>query len=606
MEDMPKPPYVVERAGSRNLYYRRRFPDDVAAHLGRSDYNKSLGVSAWKDAGEAARQHERKYHLAVQAAQREIRDGHERVSHPAAREQGIIVPLRISASVRPTDPSLPLLTDLDARRLARDYLLTARSELDALPTDEAMDAQRRDEYVMEIEDRIAMFRSSEDAGTIRLVQSVEADLLSKAGMRADFLSPEAQLLRELVRRAALQIAQMERRHLDGDYSKGFDDIAFLEPISASPLFTPSPPARHGPTFGEVQQAYLDALFRKGQSEKTKDRYRAEMKHIGAFFGSETRLATLTKAACEGFAGVIDKLPPNFEDLLRRGADLRSIAASRSPNSPVLSYATQEKYLSQLSRFCDWASGHDYIAKNYADGLMPSGKKPDGSVAKMPFEDDELERIFRRPIYAGCRDDRYGFSEPGDAIIRRARYWAPVIGLFSGLRCGEILQLTPSHFRVSDAGTPFIVLTKDMKLKNKNAEREIPVHPTLVEIGLLEWVGRRRSRAEETLFPEVPINKYGDASSSFAKWYRSDLKHFGLGSRRSLLSFHSFRHTFKRALDRADVPEEKKDELCGWTRGKKIGRRYGSGLEADVLAEAVRSVSYSLDLAHLRAHSSLVD
>lgn len=603
---MPKPPYVVERAGSRNLYYRRRFPDDVAAHLGRSDYNKSLGVSAWKDAGEPARQHERKYHLAVQAAEREIHEGHERISHSAAREQGLIVPSRISAPARPTDPSLPLLTNLDARRLARDYLLAARSELDALPPDEAMDAQRRDEYMMEIEDRIAMFRSAEDIGTMRVVQSIEADLLSKAGMRAEFLSPEAQLLRQLVRRAALQIAQMERRHLDGDYSKGFDDAAFLEPVAASPVYSPSLPARSGPTFGEVQQAYLDALFRKGQSEKTKDRYRAEMKHILAFFGSDTRLATLTKAACEGFAEVSDKLPPNFEDLIRGGADLRSIAASRSPNSPVLSYATQEKYLSQLSRFCGWASGHDHIAKNYADGLMPNGKKPDGSVAKMPFEDDELQRIFQRPIYSGCRNDRHGFSEPGDAIIRRARYWAPVIGLFSGLRCGEILQLTPSHFRVSETGTPFIVLTKDMKLKNRNAEREIPVHPALVEIGLLDWVERRRSRAEETLFPEVPINKYGDASSCFAKWYRSDLQHFGLGDRRPLLSFHSFRHTFKRALDRADVPEEKKDELCGWTRGKKIGRRYGSGLDADVLVDAVTNVSYDLDLSHLKLHRLLHD
>lgn len=603
---MPKPPHVVERAGSRNLYYRRRFPDDVAVHLGRPEYNKSLGVSGWKDAGEPARQHERKYHLAVQAAQREIHDAHERVSQSAAREQGIIVPSRIAASVRPTDASLPSLTELDARRLARDYLLAARSELDALPPDEAMDNQRREEYVMEVEDRIAMFRAPEGTGTMRLVQSIEADLLNKAGMRADFLSPEARLLRELVRRAALQIAQMERRHLEGDYSKGFDDVAFLEPVVASQVYSPSLPVRQGPTFGDVQQAYLDTIFRKGQTEKTKDRYRAEIKHILAFFGSETPLGTLTKAACEGFAEVIDKLPPNFEDLIRGGADLRTIAGNRLPNAPVLSYATQEKYLSQLSRFCGWASGHDYIAKNYADGLMPNGKKPDGSVAKMPFEDDELQRIFRRPIYIGCRDDRHGFSEPGDAIIRRARYWAPVIGLFSGLRCGEILQLTPSHFRISDAGTPFIVLTKDMKLKNKNAEREIPVHPALVEIGLLEWVGRRRERAEETLFPEVPINKYGDASSCFAKWYRSDLKHFGLGDRRPLLSFHSFRHTFKRALDRADVPEEKKDELCGWTRGKKIGRRYGSGLEADVLVEAVRNVSYSLDLDHLRAHSSLVD
>lgn len=602
---MPKPPYVVERADSRNLYYRRRFPNDVAAHLGRSDYNKSLGVSAWKDAGEPARQHERKYHLAVQAAQREIHEAHERISQSAGREQGIIVPSRIAAPVRPTDPSLPWLTDLDARRLARDYLLAARSELDALPPDEAVDGQRRDEYVMEVEDRIAMFRSPEDTGTMRVVQSIEADLLTKAGMRADFLSTEAQLLRELVRRAALQIARMERRQLDGDYSKGFDDVAFLEPIPAPSVHALSSPLRHGATFGGVQQAYLDTLFRKEQTEKTKDRYRAELKHIVAFFGAETALSTLTKAACEEFAHVIGKLPPNFEDQIKAGMSLRMVAQNHVPGRPALSYATQEKYLGQLMRFCEWASGHDYLHKNYASGLIPSGKRPDGSMAKMPFEKEELQRIFLRPIYTGCRNDEHGFSTPGDAIIRRARYWAPLIALFSGLRCGEILQLTPTHFRSSPGGNPFIVLTKDMKLKHENAIREIPIHPFLLEIGLLRWVKRRPSNTD-CLFSEIPLNKYDDLSSNFAKRYRSDLKHFELGERRKVLSFHSFRHTFKQALNRADIPEEKKEELCGWARGKKISRRYGTGLEADVLAEAVRKVSYGLDLSHLHLHSRLND
>lgn len=318
MEEVPKPPYVVERAGSRNLYYRRRFPDDVVAHLGRSDYNKSLGVSAWKDCGEPARQHERKYHLAVQAAQREVREAHERVAQSAAREPGIIIPLRTSAPVRPTDLLLPSLTEFDARRLARDYLLAARTELDASSSDEAMDDHRRDAYLMEVEDRVAMFRAPDDTGTMRVVQAIEANVLTKAGIRADFHSPEAQLLRELLRRAALQIAKMERHHLEGDYSKDFDDAAFIEPMAVSQTYSPSPPARRGPTFGDAQQAYLDKIFRTGQTEKTKDRYRAEMKHIVAFFGLETPLATLTKVACEGFAEVIDRLPPNFEDLIREG------------------------------------------------------------------------------------------------------------------------------------------------------------------------------------------------------------------------------------------------------------------------------------------------
>ena len=145
----------------------------------------------------------------------------------------------------------------------------------------------------------------------------------------------------------------------------------------------------------------------------------------------------------------------------------------------------------------------------------------------------------------------------------------------------------------------------MKLKHENAIREIPIHPFLLEIGLLRWVKRRPSNTD-CLFSEIPLNKYDDLSSNFAKRYRSDLKHFELGERRKVLSFHSFRHTFKQALNRADIPEEKKEELCGWARGKKISRRYGTGLEADVLAEAVRKVSYGLDLSHLHLHSRLND
>jgi hypothetical protein len=44
-EDMPKPPYVVERAGSRNLYCRRRFPEDVAAYLAKTMISGMLTTS---------------------------------------------------------------------------------------------------------------------------------------------------------------------------------------------------------------------------------------------------------------------------------------------------------------------------------------------------------------------------------------------------------------------------------------------------------------------------------------------------------------------------------------------------------------------------------
>ena len=162
-------------------------------------------------------------------------------------------------------------------------------------------------------------------------------------------------------------------------------------------------------------------------------------------------------------------------------------------------------------------------------------------------------------------------------------------------------------RVSPEGNDFIVLTPDMVLKTENAQREIPLHPVLKAIGFVDWVSRRRERGELALFPEVPAHSnYDDHSTRFSKWYESDLRYFDLGERRAKLTFHSYRHTFKRGLDRADVREDKKEELCGWARGKTTGRRYGTGLEADVLKPCVEAVAYGVDLSHLYAHANMND
>lgn len=318
--------------------------------------------------------------------------------------------------------------------------------------------------------------------------------------------------------------------------------------------------------------------------------------------------TINVAACDRFRHSFSLLPPNFDGRLRKGATIEDLVNNRSALDPVLAWATLNKYLSQLSRFLRWANARDLTAKMYGIDLKPLEAKPQASIAKLPFEDAELRRIFSRPIYTGCRDDKNGFAKPGDRIVRRARYWAPLIALFSGLRCGEILQLTPSHFRTSPDGHPFIMLTPDMTLKNENAVREIPIHPVLQSVGLLDWVARRSDQADRLLFPEVPAHSRHetDKSSRFSKWYQSDLKHFDLGERRPKLTFHSFRHTFKNGLDRADVREDKKDEICGWARAKKMGRRYGIGLEADVLKSSMDAVSFDVDFSHLREHARLID
>lgn len=601
MEEVGKPSGMVKRDGSAMWYFRQRCPKHLKAAGSPSEVWISLGTAS--------------YPLALTRIDDARQEAQRRFTAPRS-PNGIY-----SRSQLPDwqqDEDWPSLATEQAAPLARAFLSDAIRELDSQPPVPAdLDDASRSAWRVELEGMLARLVGPEPEDGIDDVAGARLATLRKAKRKADRGSEACNLLHNYLRRAMAQATKIELARLNGDYSDRITDRLFancLAPGAAPPPFVVPGMATSAPLAGVVERTlevaadrYLAELLAKSTTDKTKDRYRSELKHIVGFFGKDTPVWQINAEECDRFRTCFSLLPPNFEDKIRAGMTIPAIVAARGATDQVLAWATLDKYLSQLSRFLKWAHHRDYVSKNYADGLKPLASKPDGSMAKLPFEDDELQRIFLRPIYTGCLNDRQGFAKPGPNIVRRARYWAPLIALFAGLRCGEILQLTTDHFRVSPAGNDFIVLTTDMKLKTENAEREIPVHPVLKAIGLIEWVERRRERGQHALFPEVPSHSaYGDQSSRFSKWFESDLRHFGLGERRAKLTFHSFRHTFKRALDRADVREDKKEELCGWARGKKVSRRYGSGLEADVLKGCVDAVHYGLDLSHLLRHASLQD
>lgn len=511
---------------------------------------------------------------------------------------------------RPDAPHLPLLTIDDAGRIARAYFQRELVQLDIAPVfaqsfDKHEAARLREELAHRLGE-LAFLPADEDVEHPAL--AVEIALLTEEGRRSPYDSRASLLLREYLRRAMLQIAKVEQARFDGDFSDQVDDVLFQSTYTAASISRPSAvvDVDSGVTVGQAGEQFLAELLQRSRAEKTQDRYRREVAHIVAFFDPQTPLRSVRRQQCVDLRDTFALLPPNFGKALVEGATIRQLVTARGTSDPVLQWETHEKYLAMLRRFVAWAAKQDYIEKDYADDLKPLAAKPDGSMAKLPFEAGELRRILMRPIYTGCRDDRNGFARPGPNIVRRSRYWAPLISLFGGLRAGEILQLTSAHFRVSEAGTHFMVLTPDMKLKNENAQREVPVHPVLQQIGFLSWIERRRADPSALLFPEVPRDKYEAESPIFSKRFKSDLKHFELGDRRSKLTFHSFRHTFKAALDEADVTEQHKDELCGWARSKKIGRRYGTGLSADVLRPYLERVTYAVDFAHLFGHSRLAD
>ena len=162
----------------------------------------------------------------------------------------------------------------------------------------------------------------------------------------------------------------------------------------------------------------------------------------------------------------------------------------------------------------------------------------------PFEADELQKIFQPVLY------RKKMKLPD-------YYWGPLIALFTGARAEEIASLDAAHI-YSVKGIWIIHIREG---KTENAERRVPIHQTLLDLGLVDYRWTVLNAGYKKLFPTaVPgLNGYKkNLSRAFGTYL--DLPEVNIVH--ELKVFHSFRHTVVTALTNAGVNEGLKRALVG--------------------------------------------
>ena len=201
-------------------------------------------------------------------------------------------------------------------------------------------------------------------------------------------------------------------------------------------------------------------------------------------------------------------------------------------------------------------------------IAPSEKEP-----YEPFSMDELRRLFASPVYAPSERPQGGRGE--------AAFWFPLIALFSGARRTEIAQLKVGDVRQGEGGIWYFDFTnegEDQNLKTASSARSVPIHAELIRLGLLErhWPREPQSSRDAPLWPgfEPPIEPKAKA---WTKWFGRYLGAHVVDH--PAKTFHSFRHTFKRACREAGLSEEIHHALTGHSGGG-VGRRYGRERRAD--------------------------
>ena len=151
------------------------------------------------------------------------------------------------------------------------------------------------------------------------------------------------------------------------------------------------------------------------------------------------------------------------------------------------------------------------------------------------------------------------------------------------------------------GVPVFMVRPDeegrKRLKSRAATRTVPVHPTLVEAGLLDFVDRQRAAGHDVLFPALKPDRRGYYSDAYQKWFARHLGKVGATAPRT--SFHSTRHNFRDQLREVEAPRDVVLALGGWAGNGGTADDYGGGLRPATLARWVRKIRYNgLELPHL--------
>ena len=221
-----------------------------------------------------------------------------------------------------------------------------------------------------------------------------------------------------------------------------------------------------------------------------------------------------------------------------------------------------------------------------------------STRQAPFALGDARALRFAPdfgLFAGAADLRGYRTESGAQIAHDAKFWLPVVALWSGMRLDEIGAVRADEVRCED-GIWYFDLTKRplngrRRVKNAQSQRIVPVHPTLTKLGFLAYTEAQ----DEWLFPELPHKAEGDgaATAQISKWFGLWRRANGFFDPARKQDHHSFRHSFKDACREAGLAEDVHDRLTGHagSANQKVSRGYGSGGSLRFLADAMGKVDF---------------
>jgi len=399
----------------------------------------------------------------------------------------------------------------------------------------------------------------------------------------------ARLHAAMGRKAALE-------HKPSEEPKTFLGYEPIDPVTLKPRRA-SGSKRGGLRFSEAAANFIREAQRDPTARTTAQ---TQKQHEAAYrlfadFVNDASLHTIDRARASEFLTTISRLHPHWaRSANSKQLSLAELLVRYGQGSKQLSNRTLNRMIGSLSSVFKHARrrGHFDGSNPFSEQTRPKARK--GASEWLPFSNGELQTLFDSGIFRCDAEQRL---RPKVHTVETAMRWVPLIGLFSGMRLGEICGLRTGDihregdiyfFNVAENGED------SRRLKTGAATRRVPIHSELIKCGLLHYsAALPTGQLFPGLVPGGPDRKLSwTMTQAFTRLRRK------LGINRPRVSFHSLRKNMGTALDRARVPQADVALILGHDRGFTLSVYAPLGLELPALKGIIEQARFGVDLGRL--------
>lgn len=309
------------------------------------------------------------------------------------------------------------------------------------------------------------------------------------------------------------------------------------PVTSAPKATPK---KEGLLSHQIA-VHLGDLERANREKKTVLDSRHTLRLFMGIVGDK-QASALNADDCRLFFDEVAYWPRNASKQTENaGLSVRQIIskAKAAGGEPPAAH-TLSKHRQRLSVFLNFLLDNDVLKKNPLKGIAKASKFDAEDDTGRAFTQRELDAIFEPVAFA-----QWSAKYPH-------RFWAPLIGLFTGARITEVCQLYVDDI-ANEHGVPGFHIRKSkqgQKLKNKSSLRFIPVAKPLLDAGFLTFIDDMKKAGQERLFPDLPNNDGNGFGRQMSRQFSTYIKSRGVSD--AGMGFHAFRHTLATRLDRAGI------------------------------------------------------